>query len=124
MNWTAWIGLPHRFGADPDDGEAADCLVMVWKLLDAAGIPHPELDPHWQELAEAGRWGELQRLWEDSTEPCEPTEHAVTLFKNGPAGLGVGIVINNGLLMVHHRKGVVWVPLSYLRLQSYCTFRP
>ena len=28
MDWKHWIGLPHEFGADPEDGKACDCLVM------------------------------------------------------------------------------------------------
>jgi hypothetical protein len=123
MNWTSWIGLPHRFGADPEDGEGADCLIMVWKVLDAAGLHHPELDSQWLEMAKARRWVELQALWQAGTEPAEFQQHAVTLFKNGPAGLGVGVVVDNGLLIVHHRRGVSWVPRSALRPLSYCTFR-
>ncbi len=123
MNWRTWIGLPHAFGADPEDGEAADCLVMVWKLLDAAGIKHPKLDPKWLKLAQDGRWGELETLWQKKTRELPgPQEHAVTLFKNGPAGLGVGIVLENGLLMVHHRRGVCWAPISALRKLQYCEF--
>ena len=59
MDWKNWIGLPHEFGADPELGKAADCLVMVWHILDEAGIEHPEFDYHWLELAKQERWRQL-----------------------------------------------------------------
>jgi cell wall-associated NlpC family hydrolase len=121
-NWHSWIGLPHSFGASPESGIGCDCLVMVWQILDAAGVPHPPLDSAWNRLAAEGRWIELERLWHRSTEPIPvPEPFSVVLFKNGPAGLGVGIVIDSGVLMVHHRKGVIWVPCRLLKL-NYSRF--
>jgi len=115
MNWHKWIGLPHEFGADPEDGVAADCVVMTWRVLDSAEIHHPEFNPYWLELAQTKNWRELERLWRNATIELEqPQEYAVTLFRNGPKGLGVGIVVDRGLLMVHHKRGVAWVPLDYM----------
>ena len=115
MDWKRWIGLPHEFGADPEGGKAADCLVMVWRILDSAGIHHPSMNAQWLQLAEQKRWPELEQLWSDGTVELDgPQQHAVTLIRNGPAGLGVSIVVDDGLLLVHHRRGVRWVPLSYM----------
>lgn len=119
-----WLGLPHRFGAWPQDGEGADCVLMVSSVLEEAGVPHPPFDASWLHLAERGEWGELQRQWDALTVPLPaPQPYAVTLFHNGPSGLGVGVVVDDGLLMVHHRRGVCWVPLSAIRSLPYCTFR-
>ena len=41
--WRQWIGLPHKFRADPRNGIGADCLIMTWNVLDDAGISHPHL---------------------------------------------------------------------------------
>jgi hypothetical protein len=124
MDWKRWIGLPHEFGADPEHGKAADCLLMVWHILDDAGIDHPEFNGYWLELARQKRWGELEMLWNDATLQLEkPQEHAVTLFRNGPAGLGVGIVVDDGLLLVHHKRGVRWVPLSYMPTLHFYVFQ-
>jgi hypothetical protein len=115
-DWRSYIGLPHAFGADPADGKGADCLVMVMGILDDLGLPHPPLDPHWLTLAQNHAWPELEAIWQRITRPLEaPEDGAVTLIRNGALGLGVAIAIDNGLLMVHHRRGVVWVPLHLLK---------
>ena len=122
-DWRSWLGLPHAFGASPEDGQACDCLVMVWMILDAAGVRHPAFDPKWIYMAAAREWHTLQLIWEKSTISLpSPEPFAVALFHNGSAGLGVGVVIDDGVLMVHHRRGVVWVPCNLLRL-SYSRFR-
>ena len=124
MDWKRWIGLPHEFGADPCDGQSADCVLMVWRILDDAGIGHPEFNAYWLEMARQKRWGELELMWTEATTQLEQAEeHAVTLFRNGPAGLGVGIVVDGGLLLVHHRRGVRWVPLSYMPELRFYAFR-
>jgi hypothetical protein len=124
MDWKRWIGLPHEFGADPCDGQAADCVLMVWRMLDDAGIEHPEFKAYWLDMAKQKRWAELETMWNDSTTQLQqPEEHAVTLFRNGPAGLGVGIVVDGGLLLVHHRRGVRWVPLSFMPSLRFYRFR-
>ena len=125
--WRPWIGLPHAFGADPNDGQACDCLVMVWRVLEASGVLHPPLDPSWLELAADGRWPLLERFWREGTEPLiGPEPLAACLIRNGPAGLGVGVVVPDGaslgVLIVHHRRGVTWVPCHLLRL-LYSRFR-
>jgi hypothetical protein len=124
-DWHSYIGLPHAFGADPAGGEGADCLVLVMGLLDDMGLPHPPFDRRWLALAQQRSWGELENIWRDLTEPLPaPEAGAVTLLKNGPAGMGVAVVIDNGLLMVHHRRGVVWVPLHLMKPLSYRRFLP
>ena len=124
MDWRHWIGLPHEFGADPEDGVACDCLLMVWRILDDAGIEHPEFNAHWLEMAKQKRWIELETLWRDGTMELEaPEPYAVTLIHNGPNGLGVGIVVDDGLLIVHHKRGVRWVPLNYMPSLRFFKFR-
>lgn len=125
-NWRSYIGLPHVFGADPADGEGADCLVLVMGVLDDLGIAHPPFDEQWLQLAKRGAWEQLESLWKQGTTALAgPEEGAVTLLRNGPAGLGVAVVIDGGLLMVHHRRGVVWIPLHLLlKPFSYRRFLP
>jgi len=121
--WMRWIGLPHGFGANPEDGIACDCVLMVWAVLDHAGVPHPPFDPQWLKLAKAHNWGALELAWHRGTRSLDgPEPYAVTLFRNGPAGLGVGVVVDDGLLMVHHRRGCCWIPLSAMKRLTYFAF--
>jgi cell wall-associated NlpC family hydrolase len=121
-DWRSYIGLPYVFGADPAEGSGADCLVLVMGILDDLGLPHPPFDS-WLPLAQKGAWPQLELIWRKNTEPLEQAQPgAVTLLKNGRAGLGLAVVIDGGLLMVHHRRGVVWVPLHLLKPFPFCRF--
>jgi hypothetical protein len=121
--WMRWIGLPHGFGAHPEDGIACDCLLMVWSVLDEAGVHHPPFVQEWLDLAREGHWRDLQKLWDAGTRILqEPQPYAVTLFHNGPNGLGVGVVVDDGLLMVHHKRGVCWIPLAVMKRLPYYEF--
>ena len=123
MTWRNYLGLPHAFGADPENGKGADCVVMVFRILDDLGVHHPPFQQHWLDLASANRWHELLTLWDEITAPLPAPENgAVTLIQNGKAGLGIAIVVDEGLLMVHHRRGVVWVPLHLMKPLTYCRF--
>ena len=123
-NWRKYLGLPHVFGANPDDGEGADCVLMVWNILRDANQFTPALDWAWFDYAQQGRWHDLQLLWDDATyEIDEPEDYAVTLIDNGATGLGVAVVLERGLLMVHHRRGVCWAPTRLLKRMRYYRFR-
>ena len=122
-NWRNYLGLPHEFGADPADGVAADCVILTWHVLQAAGVYCPRLDSNWFVMAKAGKADELVRIYKRLTyEIDEPEEYAVTLFDNGESGLGMGVVVDGGLLMVHHRRGVCWLPIRLLKKLRYRRF--
>ena len=123
IDWKPWIGLPHSFGEHPKHGRGADCVVMVWAILDSVGVYHPPFDYRWMDLATAGKWEELQGLWNAATEVLpEMEEYAVCMFKNGANGLGVGIVVENGVLVVHHKRGVCWLPPRAMKESQYRRF--
>ena len=44
IHWHKWVGLPHRLGADPRDGEACCCLELWFAVCDLAGIHIYERD--------------------------------------------------------------------------------
>lgn len=123
IDWKPWVGLPHSFGEHPKHGRGADCVIMVWAILDSVGVYHPPFDYKWMELATAGKWEELQALWDEATEVLpEMEEYAVCMFENGASGLGVGIVVENGVLVVHHKRGVCWLPPRAMRESQYRRF--
>jgi hypothetical protein len=121
MSLHHYLGLKHEFGADPRDGKAADCLLLCFTLLDEAGIYRPELDPHWMDMALIGLWPSLETVWNNHTSPVNAVEAGcVALHWNRPNSkhprLGISTVVedngNLGVVMIHARKGVVWLPLT------------
>ena len=121
MSLHHYLGLKHEFGADPREGKAADCLLLCFALLDEAGIYRPELDPRWMDMATAGLWSSLETAWNHHTSPVNAVEAGcVALHWNRPNSkhprLGISTVVedsgNLGVVMIHARKGVVWLPLT------------
>lgn len=121
--WHHWIGLPHKFRADPNDGQGADCLIMTWHVLDAAGVPHPTLSARWLDMAERGDYETLATLYQESTIGLSmPEEYAVTMFRAADH-IGIGVVADGGLLHVNRRKGVRWIPVERCRKMEYRRFK-
>jgi hypothetical protein len=121
MSLHRFLGLKHEFGADPKDGKAADCLLLCFTLLDEAGIYRPEFKPEWMKMAEAGLWQSLETAWNNLTSPVNAVKAGcVALHWNRPTRnhprLGISTVVedsgNLGVVMIHARKGVVWLPLT------------
>lgn len=111
-----WIGLPHKLGADPADGEAADCLMVAYRVLLEAGIKCPSIKKEWIDLAASGEWVKLEDQWNLIMEPIEtPEQYALSMSRNDETGFNIGVVVDDGVLFVHHRKGVAWMPLSFVR---------
>lgn len=128
MSLHQFLGLKHKLGADPKNGEGADCLLLCFTLLDEAGIHRAEFNPEWLKMAEAGQWLQLERIWNTITRPVsEPVTGSVALHWNKPSKthprLGVSTVVENngtlGIVMIHGRKGVVWLPLATPGLPSF-----
>jgi hypothetical protein len=123
-DWRQWLGLPHEIGADPREGRAACCLVITTLLLTEAGLQPPDPGP-WIEMARRGDYASIQLEVERYFEPIEnPELLSFALIRNGIHGLGVGIVVEpNTLLLVHHKKGVIALPIDRLRLLQYNRLR-
>jgi hypothetical protein len=125
-NWPDWVSakLPHVIGADPDDGKGICCLVMVAKVRRTAGLLTPELDPQWFELAAAGHWDVLKSEWDRMMVPCRLEPYALVLHRQ-PLAFGIGVVVDDGLLVVHHRRGAQWLPMDVAsRLMPLKYWRP
>lgn len=113
-DWHRWLNarLPHVTGADPDDGVGVDCLVMAAKVRRAAGLPMPSLDPRWFDMATAGEWPQLQAEWRRLMEPCRLEPWALVMHSQPSGLLGIGVVVDDGVLIVHHRRGIQWLPMA------------
>ena len=118
--WHTWIGLPHELGAEPRLGKGACCLRMAELLHQAAGTPFPDITPL-LEQARNQDWGRLQQTFHTLCEVVpEPKPLTMTLVNNGKAGLGIGnIVDDNYMLLPHHKRGVLAIPISILRPMKF-----
>lgn len=126
MTYHQYLGLPAQLQADPRDGKAADCLLLAFAILDDLGKPHPAPEAAWFDAVTAGRWWELEALWRRYTRPLNgPCTGAVTLLESKRSTghrLGVGTVVDDHLVMVHPRKGVVAAPVEAFPSFTYREF--
>jgi hypothetical protein len=128
MTFQNYLGLKHKFRADPKNGEGADCLLLCFTLLDEAGVYHPELDESWFTMAEQSLWESLAGIWQRKTEPAGINEPwSVALHWNRPRldhpRLGICTLVEThgtmGLVMINARKGVCWMPLDLPGLPQF-----
>lgn len=121
MTFHQYLGLKYELGADPKDGKAADCSILCLTLLREAGVKVPDFDPKWTEMARMGLWGSLETIWRRETAPIsEPEQFSVAMHRNRPrpgsSRLGIVTAMESsgslGIVMIHARKGVIWLPLS------------
>lgn len=124
--WQDWIGLPHEIEADPREGRAACCVKVAGILLSNAGLPFPEIDPAWYEQARAKRWEACLYAFQKHTEPIpEPELWSMAWVTNGTAGYGIGTVVqNNMLLLPHHKRGVMAIPIHLIKPLDYFRLKP
>jgi len=110
--WRNYIGLPHEIGADPRIGAAADCLLLVFAVQDELGIPHPEPDERWFDLARKGETRVLCEMFFAATEiVSEVKDGCFTLLTAGTEKLGFAVRIDGGALTVNEKRGgVIWIP--------------
>jgi hypothetical protein len=65
----------------------------------------------WFTMAAAGEWAELEREWRRLMVRCDAEPYAMLLSQQ-PSCLGVSIRLDDGILAVHHRRGVQWLPIE------------
>lgn len=125
-SWRDFIGLPHETGADPRIGAAADCLLLVFAVQDELGIPHPEPEEHWFDLARRGGWHELKELYDTFFSCAEGVEGVsrdgdfALLLSNKRGGMmGFATRIDGGTLTVSEKRGVIWIPDSVKEWNRY-----
>jgi hypothetical protein len=114
-----WLGLPHRIGADPREGEAACCLVMARILLEEAGQKPPPIE-QWIGMALEAAWEPLRDAFYRHTEQlAQPEPLALTLLEDADGTLGLGTVITSRLLLAPvHKRGVTAIPLFVLPAET------
>jgi hypothetical protein len=116
IDYFKWIGLPHKFAADPDDGEGADCLILAHKILLSAGAPCPPLKDEWLQLAINAKWEQLEQEWHKHMIMIDtPRDFDLHMTRNPETGFSIATVVGDGIVFVSHRKGVAWIPLGLVQ---------
>jgi hypothetical protein len=96
---------------------------MTWHVLDSAGVPHPALNEEWLDMAERGDYEGLALLYRGLTMSLSASEeYAVTMFRAADH-IGIGVVVDGGLLHVNRRKGVRWIPVERCKKMEYRRFK-
>jgi hypothetical protein len=117
MNWHKWIGKKHVTGADPEYDEGCDCLLMVVRLREHLGLPVPDsMDVATMILlSQAEAHQDIYALITPHLVATESTcDGAFTIFDT-PDQIGAAVMIDGGLLVVSHKRGVRWLPANMLR---------
>ena len=109
--WQEWIGLPHRVGADPRDGQAACCLRMVYAIYEEVGLPIPAFDSSWIRMAREKRWADLYEEFESVTYEIGDKELWALVPLIATDSFGIGVIVQDDMVLVpHHRRGVAAIP--------------
>jgi hypothetical protein len=117
--WMKYIGLPFRLGADPKDGEAADCIRLVLRVLEEAGLNPPHVERKWYALLAHHNLEAIREDWFSLTEQtAKPEEYAMTVLPSA-SEFSIGVVVSDGLLSVRNETGVLWMPLQNLPPLNY-----
>jgi len=118
--WHKWVGLPHRLGADPRDGEACCCLELWFAVADGVEIHIAEKD-HLRMLARENepdgdgichRMDQIAIAATDLTRPI-PSAAVTTADiaivygqRRGDPPVGVVVAIDDVALTMTHTTGL------------------
>lgn len=121
--WMKYIGLPYKLGADPENGEATDCIRLVFRVLEMGGITPPPITKKWYLHLARKEAEPIMQDWYSYTEQTfGPEDYAMTLLTPG-VNFSIAIVVDGGLLGVRPRVGVTWAPLEHLKPMNFRRFR-
>lgn len=119
-SWMRYVGLPYRMGADPRQGQATDCIRLVLRVLEDAGLNPPPVERQWYKWLAEGNLDAIKQDWYALTEQTNgPEQYAMTLLPSG--GLFcIAVVVDDGLLAISANLNIVsWIPINRLRPLNY-----
>lgn len=118
-SWMKYVGMPYRMGADPTNGNATDCIRLVLRVLEDAGLNPPSVERRWYKLLAERNLKAIREDWFSLTEQTMgPEQYAMTILPSD-GDFSIAVVVDDGLLTVRATVGVVWVPLSSVRPMNY-----
>ncbi len=121
--WQRYLGLPYRWGGDPDRGGGTDCLRLTLAVLALHGEPRPVVRREWYEAARRCRWRELLQELEATSTPVPGGRPLDVALLAGGEPIALGVCVAGGLLTACQGLGVHWRPLAACQVQRWFRFR-
>lgn len=123
--WAQYMGLPFRWGGDPDRHGSTDCLHLTIAVLGLYDAPRPPLiKREWYEAASRNRWRPLlKELFAISRAVPGGLPLDVALLAGG-APIALGVCVAGGVLTTSQGLGVHWRPFAACQVRRWLQFLP
>ena len=122
--WVRYIGLPYRWGGDPDRHGATDCLRLTVAVLAAFDAPRPPIKREWYHAAGRQRWKPLLEELTAISRPVPGGTHLDVALLSGGEPIALGVCVAGGLLTSCQGLGVHWRPLASCQVRRWLQFLP
>lgn len=123
--WLRYLGLPYRWGGDPDRHGGTDCLRLTVAVLGLYDAPRPAaIKPEWYAAAGRGRWHHLLRELATISEPVPGATPLDVALLAGGAPIALGVCVAGGVLTTCQGHGVHWRPLAACQIRGWFRFLP
>lgn len=123
--WLRYVGLPYRWGGDPNRHGSTDCLRLTIAVLDLYGAPRPlMIKREWYKAAARCRW---RPLLEELATISRPVSGAMPLdvaLLAGGEPIALGVCVAGGVLTTCQGLGVHWRPLAACQVRRWLRFLP
>lgn len=122
--WVRYIGLPYRWGGDPDRQGGTDCLRLTIAVLSLYDEPRPAVRREWYQAAGRARWRPLlEELTTISSQVPGAMPLDVALLAGGEP-IALGVCVAGGILTTCQGQGVHWRPLGVCQIRRWFRFLP
>lgn len=119
------MGLPYRWGGDPDRHGGTDCLQLTVAVLGLYDAPRPAvIKPEWYAAAGRGRWHPLLKELATISEPVPGATPLDVALLAGGAPIALGVCVAGGVLTTCQGHGVHWRPLAACQIHRWFRFLP
>lgn len=123
--WLRYLGLPYRWGGDPDRHGGTDCLRLTVAVLGLYDAPRPAvIKAEWYEAAGRRRWQPLLKELATISQPVPGSRPLDVALLAGGAPIALGVCVAGGILTTCQGHGVHWRPLAACQIRRWLQFLP
>jgi hypothetical protein len=120
-----YLGLPYRWGGDPDRDTGTDCFRVTLAVLGMHGAPRPAvIKREWYAAAGRNRWKPLLRELDSISRPVPGGRPLDVALLEGGEPIALGVCVAGGLLTACQGQGVHWRPLAACSIRRWFEFLP